>query len=132
MADWCHSPGSVNVADLGLSQRRPHQLEHQVIDNQRMVVSSHTVSERRPIHCYTILTVSSPLPAGIKLQETRSTCLAPTSVAHFARYAPGADIGAYQTEVFTVNTTTDTGPTGVRTGSGQQGDLRYCVAQANA
>jgi hypothetical protein len=41
------------------------------------------------------------------------------------------DIGAYQSEVFTVNVATDNGASGVGTGSGQSGDLRYCIAQAN-
>src|SRR5581483_12447448 len=46
--------------------------------------------------------------------------------------ASSSDIGAYQSQTFTVNVATDTGATGVGSGSGQQGDLRYCVAQANA
>ena len=43
-----------------------------------------------------------------------------------------SDIGAYQTVTFTVNVATDLGALGVGTGSGQAGDLRYCIAQANA
>jgi fibronectin-binding autotransporter adhesin len=43
-----------------------------------------------------------------------------------------SDIGAFQSVAFTVNVTTDTGAIGVGTGSGDVGDLRYCVAQVNA
>lgn len=77
---------------------------------------------------YNVLTVSSPLPAGVKSGDS---VLGTDQRGALRPLATASDIGAYQTQTFTVNVATDTGATGVGSGSGNQGDLRYCVAQAN-
>jgi len=96
------------------------------IDGQRLFVTN----VGHPRGSYLSLTLRTPLSAGISSDDP--VYVVGTDQRGVLRPIGAFDIGAYQTVAFTVNAATDTGATGVGSGSGDQGDLRYCVAQANA